>query len=212
MLQAIPSAGIFQAANNATLDAASRAEERWRAQAAARQATDELNGLAGYIRNQFEIMRSHRNTSNAGWSDRLLAAMRAFNGQYAGQQLAEIRKFGGSEVYARITAVKCRGASSLLRDVYLGADRSWGLQPNSDPDIPDNIRAAIGQLLQVEVQGQMQAGQPVDVTQVGAPRCCALSPILRNCRRIGATSITIHNSTHGSTCQMNILVLQDESC
>jgi hypothetical protein len=35
----------------------------------------------GYIRGQFEVFRNHRNTAS-GWSNRLIEAMRAFNGQY----------------------------------------------------------------------------------------------------------------------------------
>src|SRR5499426_3923578 len=95
-------------------------------------------GLAGYIKTQWDMMVRHRNTV-AGWSDRLLAALRAFNGQYDPTKLAELRQFGGSQVYARLTAAKCRGASSLLRDVYLGAERSWGLTAPYDPPIEMSV-------------------------------------------------------------------------
>lgn len=116
--------------------------------------------LAGYVRTQWEQMRRHRNSA-AGWSERLLSAMRAFNGQYDAAKLAEIKKFGGSEVYARIIAMKCRGASSLLRDVYLTPDRSWAVEPPSDPDVPPEIIAKILQLIQSEVQSMMSQGQQV---------------------------------------------------
>lgn len=121
-----------------------------------------MTNLAGYIRSQFEIMRNHRNNVTAGWSERLLAALRAFNGQYDAAKLQEIRNFGGSEVYARIIAMKCRGASSLLRDVYLQADRPWGLNEGPDPAIPENILAALMKLVEVEVQTNAAAGAPVD--------------------------------------------------
>jgi hypothetical protein len=73
------------------------------------------------VRAQFEIFRNHRNTQ-AGWSNRMLAALRSFNGQYDPTKLVEITKWGGSTVYARLIAQKCRAASSLLRDIYLGQD------------------------------------------------------------------------------------------
>lgn len=123
----------------------------------------QYTGLAGYIKTQWDMMVRHRNTI-AGWSDRLLAALRAFNGQYDPGKLAEIRKFGGSEVYARLTAAKCRGASALLRDVYLGAERSWGLNPPQDPDVSEEVVAAIQQVVAIEVQQSQQpdpqTGQP----------------------------------------------------
>ena len=84
-------------------------------------------GLAGYILTQYELMRRHRNNSMSGWAERLLKSLRAFNGQYDPDKLAEIKKFAGSDAYARVIAIKCRGASSLLRDVYLGADLPWGI-------------------------------------------------------------------------------------
>lgn len=123
------------------------------------------NNLASYIRKQYEQFKRHRTSAN-GWSERLLAALRAFNGQYDATKLAEIRKFGGSEVYARIVAMKCRGASSLLRDVYLGADLPWGIKPPADPDIPMEIVASIQTLVEAELQGLQSMGQPPDPTKI----------------------------------------------
>lgn len=122
--------------------------------------------LAGYIRNQFEMMRQHRDNATSGWSQRLIAALRAFNGQYDPTKLQEIQKFGGSEIYFRMLASKCRGASSLLRDVYLQADMPWGLDPGPDPAIPPNIMAAIENLIRSELGTMQQAGQVPDPTQV----------------------------------------------
>jgi len=127
--------------------------------------------LASFVRGQFEVFSRHRNTGVSGWSDRLLAALRAFNGQYDAQKLADIRQFGGSEVYARIIAMKCRGASSLLRDVYLSSDRPWGLEPPDDPEIPAEILKSIAELVSSEVEsmGQLGAqgfGAPPDIDQI----------------------------------------------
>jgi hypothetical protein len=116
--------------------------------------------LAGYVKAQFEIFRNHRNT-NAGWSNRMLAALRSFNGQYDPTKLAEVTKFGGSTVYARMIAQKCRAASSLLRDIYLGQDMPWALQAPQNPEIPKDILAKIDQLVQQEAQQvQQQLGTP----------------------------------------------------
>lgn len=127
---------------------------------ASQPAQQQYPELAGYVRAQFEIFRNHRNT-NAGWSNRMLAALRAFNGQYDPSKLNEIVKWGGSTVYARLIAQKCRAASSLLRDIYLGPDIPWALQPPKSPDIPEDIKAKIDQLIQAEArQVAAQLGQP----------------------------------------------------
>lgn len=124
-----------------------------------------LNNLAGYIRTQWEQMRRHRNSA-AGWNNRLLSALRAFNGQYDPSKLAEIRQFGGSEIYARIIAMKCRGTSSLLRDVYLTPDRPWAITPPADPDVPEEITQRIMQLVMSEVEMMKQAGQFVPASAI----------------------------------------------
>lgn len=111
-------------------------------------------------------MRNNRNSNLNPLNWRLLRALRMFEGRYDPEKLAEIKKFGGSEVYSRLVAVKCRGATSLLRDVYLGATRPWDIEPQPDPDVPPDIQASIMQLLAAEVTGQRQAGQPILEDQV----------------------------------------------
>lgn len=155
--------GVLRVVSPAQLETALQKQDQERAAA---QITEGpvMSNLAGFIRTQFEMMKQHRNDAMAGWSERLLIALRAFNGQYDATKLAEIRKFGGSEVYARIIAMKCRGASSLLRDVYLAPDRPWGLSPPQDPDVPPQIVATVQQLVQAEIAAMSQAGNPPDPT------------------------------------------------
>lgn len=123
------------------------------------------DALCGFVKGQFEIFRNHRNTVS-GWSERMLTALRSFNGQYDSTKIQEIKKWGGSQVFARLIAQKCRGASSLLRDVYLGPDQSWGLRPPADPDVPPEVTQQIEQLLQVETQMMAQGGQPAKPSDI----------------------------------------------
>jgi hypothetical protein len=92
----------------------------------------------------------------------LLAALRAYKGQYDQTQLNAIQEFGGSEVYARVTSTKCRAATALLRDVYLGADRPWDIDPTPHPTIPKDVDGDIQQLVNIEVGTMFQAGAQVD--------------------------------------------------
>jgi len=150
------------------LDAAIKArdEEAAAVQDAASSGNQGYPALSSHIRGEFDMMKRHRNNAVAGWSDRLLSALRAFNGQYDANKLNEIRKFGGSETYARIIAMKCRGASSLLRDVYLSPDRPWGLDASDDPKIPPEIAQAVTQLVQSEAQSMSVMGQPPDIAKI----------------------------------------------
>lgn len=126
--------------------------------------------LAGYVKAQFEIFRNHRNT-NAGWSNRMLAALRTFNGQYDPTKLVEITKYGGSQVFARLIAQKCRAAASLLRDIYLGQDIPWALDPPENPEVPPEVLQAIEALLakEAEMVGQT-LGKPPDPADLQSRR------------------------------------------
>lgn len=127
--------------------------------------------LAAYVRKQFDIMKRHRDSAQ-GWTSRMLESLRMFNGEYEPDKLARIRMFGGSEVYARIVAAKCRGATALLRDIYLGADqRPWAIAPTPNPTIPDDMRSAVENLIAAELATasiasqtglpDMETGQPL---------------------------------------------------
>ncbi|QGM46109.1 portal protein [Methylocystis heyeri] len=168
-LQAIPlsgpGGGLLRAAGPNDLSAAQSQADEAQAQAQDTSASGwgQYTGLAGYVKSQYDIMRRHRNDAAAGWAERLMNALRVFNGRYSAEVIAQIRRFGGSEVYARTTAVKCRGATSLLADVYLSNDRPWGLEAPNDPQLPAEVLSAIASLIQLEVQSHSQAsGQSPD--------------------------------------------------
>lgn len=161
MVEAIPSRPLLRVVPESDLQKSIKAAEDMKVAAQASLDDATMTNLASFIRKQYDQFSRHRSTT-AGWSERLLVAMRAFKGEYPAEKIAEIRKFGGSEIYSRLIAQKCRGASSLLRDVYLTPDRSWGVDPPADPDIPQNIIDAVRQLVTIEVTTLQQNGQPID--------------------------------------------------
>lgn len=120
--------------------------------------------LARYIRHGFEWARQQRIMN--GVEDQLLSALRVYQGKYSPQKLAEIKAFNGSQVYSRITSVKCRGASALLRDIYFSGERAWSLDPTPEPTVPGNIAANVIKLVQSEVMTLQQGGQQVDEAAV----------------------------------------------
>lgn len=115
--------------------------------------------LAGFVRKQFMAAENHRQSEGL---ERLhLKALRQLRGEYEPDKIAAIKKFSGSEVYSRLTAVKCRGASALLRDIYLARGRPWELAPTPDPMIPDSVQQDIQQLVMLEAQNAQLHGMQV---------------------------------------------------
>jgi hypothetical protein len=117
--------------------------------------------LAGFIDGEFQRFQRHRDSAR-GWSDRLVKALRVFNGEYDPGKIAEIRRFGGSEIFSRLIAGKCRGAASLLRDIYVSGEKAWGLRPTPSPTLPDDINARIAELVQAETVMATMQGAPPD--------------------------------------------------
>ena len=169
-MAALGQAGVLQVIPPAQLEQQLQQQAKDKAAASQPQQNTDYTPLAGYIKGQYEIYRNHRNTV-AGWSERLLHALRTFQGQYDPFMRQEIHRFGGSEIYIRLIAQKCRAASSLLRDIYLNEDRVWCIRPPADPAVPPEIIQHIDTLMQTETQmiGQ-QTGQPPNPSDVDERR------------------------------------------
>jgi len=143
----------------------------------------QLTDLSNHVRARWDHFRRFRYeilatattgntfTNNDGGetlNDRLLASLRSYQGKYSPQKLAEIGQFGGSQVFSKITTVKCRGATALLRDIFLNGNRTWDLNSTPDPELPNDISGSIDELVMSEVIKLQQTGQPIDMDQVAA--------------------------------------------
>ena len=125
----------------------------------------ELEGLVHYIRQEFNDSRNARYVN--GVSQRLIEAQRTYRGEYSPDKLRDIKAFGGSEVYSRVTPTKCRGATSVLRDLYLsGSEPPWELQPTPVPTLPEDIASSVISLVQAEVQAAQQQGLTINEAMI----------------------------------------------
>lgn len=119
----------------------------------------EMEGLVSIIRREFGDARNARYVN--GISQRLIESQRTYRGVYSPDKLRDIKAFGGSEVYSRVTPTKCRGATSVLRDLYLsGTEPPWDLTPTPVPTLPEDVMGAVMQLVESEVAAMQQAGVP----------------------------------------------------
>ena len=153
--------GIIQLASPAEVDQLEADEQQLDADAAALQEQEAaMDQLAGYIRRRWYEFKRHRTTENL--EGRYLESLRAYNGEYDNTTKRAISEFGGSEVYSRVSAIKCRGATSLLRDIFLGAEKTWGLSPTPVPVLPEDIGGNVDQLVMMEALAASNGGVPVD--------------------------------------------------
>lgn len=115
------------------------------------------DNIAAHIRDCFSASKQHR--QNEGIDDRMISAMRAVRGEYDPDTLRDIEQFGGSKVYARITASKVRGMAALLREVYGSSERPWAISPTPVPDVNGpTVDETIAAVMKAEIEELLMAG------------------------------------------------------
>jgi hypothetical protein len=130
------------------------AESRKRSDAMQNQPV--IQGLAAHIRTRWDSSR----TAKRNLEDRMLQCLRQRNGEYDPDKLQEIKDQGGSTIYINLTSVKCRAATSWLRDTLLGSgsDKPWSIAATPNPDMPPEIMQELQARLANELMIHMQQG------------------------------------------------------
>ena len=126
------------------------------------QNTPVIQGLAAHVRTRWESTR----TAKRDLEERMLQCLRQRNGEYDPDKLQEITEQGGSDIYINLTSVKCRAATSWLRDTLLGTgmDKPWSISgtpnPTMPPEIMEELKARLSNELMIHIQqGGMQPSE-----------------------------------------------------
>jgi hypothetical protein len=144
--QSVGAGGLLIVKSNEQLDREAREEQE-------KQNAPELSSLAGYVRRAWQAAQ---NAKRDEIEEEMLAGLRARKSQYSASKLKSIREGGGSEVYMSLTDVKCNDAEAWINDVLFPDDeRSWKIKPSPAPDLPQNIKAAIADRVQLEVDSKL---------------------------------------------------------
>lgn len=155
--------------NNLQIDAAEK-------KASALQTPSEpapvLIGLASHVQRCWQEAKNAKDYV----LPRLIAAQLARAGKYDATTLAQIREFGGSEEYARITANKCRVAEAWIRDVYLGqTEKPWTLVPTPKPEMTEDSLARVKQQVAAEFAAAFASTGTVPPAQAMMARSAELA-------------------------------------
>ena len=118
------------------------------------QNTPVIQGLASHVRTRWESTR----TAKRDLEERMLECLRQRNGEYDPDKLQEITEQGGSDIYINLTSVKCRAATSWLRDTLLGTgqDKPWSISGTPNPTMPpefmEELKARLSNELMIHIQ------------------------------------------------------------
>jgi hypothetical protein len=116
---------------------AAQLEDEARAASDKSQAKPIIQSLAAHVRERWEEAKDAKRDVE----ERMVDNLTRRRGQYDSQKLAQIRSFGGSEIFMGITSVKCRAACAWLRDTLMGTglDRPWQLEHTPEPELPPDV-------------------------------------------------------------------------
>lgn len=134
-----------------------QAEEK--AAAEAKQAEPLVQSLAAHVDKRFNAAKEAKRDLET----RMLENLRRRDMEYDPEKLADIRKFGGSEIYMGITSTKCRAATSWLRDALLGsgADKPWRLGSTPEPELPPDALENLQKQIVDELYSMAMHGMPL---------------------------------------------------
>lgn len=118
-------------------------------------------GLAAHARTRWrEASHAKRELE-----ERMLSCLRQRNGEYDPKVKAMIKEQGGSDIFIQLTSVKCRAATSWLRDTLLGsgADKPWAIEASPVPDLPQDVVESLqAELAQEAMAAYQSTGQMPD--------------------------------------------------
>ena len=144
---------------------AAQLEDEARAASDKSQAKPIIQSLAAHVRERWEEAKDAKRDVE----ERMVDNLTRRRGQYDSQKLAQIRSFGGSEIFMGITSVKCRAACAWLRDTLMGTglDRPWQLEHTPEPELPPDVTMRLQQaFMQQAYQQTLMTGVPPNPEQL----------------------------------------------
>ncbi len=124
-----------------------------------------VDELSAYIKEAQQVVVRARQT--AGIDGRLISNLKQYKGEYTNAKLAEIRKFGGSEVYMKDTGVKCRAITTILSEIFNPFDsKVWELEPTPQPELLPEEVSYVSNKITLEIFTEELQRQGMDPSQI----------------------------------------------
>lgn len=155
---------IASNANLVPFKSLAQLEQETRDAAAESQRRPVIQSLAAHVRKRWEQAKDARTEIEI----RMVDNLRRRRGEYDEQKLAEIRSFGGSEMFLGITSVKCRAAAAWLRETLMGTgtDRPWQLDHTPIPDVPPDVLQGLQRQMEQQLMQLYQQGVRLEPEQL----------------------------------------------
>lgn len=163
---------LLRVLSNDQLIAQEKKDAADKAAVAEQQNSQPIQGIANYVRTCWIAAWTAKQEHERD----MLASLRMRNGQYDPSVLAEIKQFGGTDLYMKIGATKMRAAQSWLKDIFLNIDRPFELDPTPEPSLETPVLEGVDKGIAALVEQAAQQGiQPPDDIQLRDMKLKAIS-------------------------------------
>jgi hypothetical protein len=127
--------------------------------------SEPVKAIVSHVRKAFSTARDHRESEV---ESRLTDALYRRVGQYPPEKLGYIRKTGGTEVFIKITEVKCNAAEAWISDIFAPTDgKPWTIEHTPIPELSPAQKSQADMMIQQQIMMQVQAtGQMPDQNQM----------------------------------------------
>lgn len=155
--------GLIQVKTNAQLIQEEAAEAKALVDAS-KPLAPMVTNLAAHLQNKWQTAKREKDR----FERIILQNMRACNGEYDSDKLAEIKAIGAPEIFMMITSAKVRSAEAWVKDIVLQPSNGpFGVEPTPVPTLPDELVGPLkaqflsGAINEI-VNGALASGQPLD--------------------------------------------------
>ena len=129
----VPSMGFLRVKNNEYLE---EEERKRRASEQLLNKTTANMAFAQLIETRFQTARDAKTEV----TNLMMDSLRRRKGEYSPQHLADIKELGGSDIFVKLTEIKCNAAEAWISDVALPVEgKPWGLKPSPKPELPPKV-------------------------------------------------------------------------
>lgn len=121
------------------------------------------DSIAAYVLGCFQRARDTKETS--GVNERLIDALRRYEGTYSPQKLELLQQSGGTDIFMNITRIKTGAAESIITEA-LSQNDPWGVEPTPVSSLPKNYEDQVVDTTMAEVAEKLANGQELTKTEV----------------------------------------------
>lgn len=148
--------GLLNVQTNADLQHNEEVRKSKESEARSITSVEITDSIASYVLGCFQRARDTKETS--GVNERLIDALRRYEGTYSPDKLQLLRESGGTDIFMNITRIKTNAAESIITEA-LSQNSPWGIEPTPVANLPKDFEDQVIDSTMADVAEAVANGQ-----------------------------------------------------